>query len=162
MVMAAQFESLVHPFVILFTLPLGWVGVVTGLWLLGLTINVVALIGTVVLTGIVVNDGIVKIDTINRLRIAGVPRRQAIVEGSALRLRPILMTTVTTICALIPLALGLGAGAELQRPLAVAVIGGEFTGTLLTLVVLPVIYELVDRRERPAAVMPETTTPAAM
>ena len=148
MVMAAQFESLLHPFVILFTLPLGWVGVVTGLWLLGLTINVVALIGAVVLTGIVVNDGIVKIDTINRLRQEGMPRRQAVVEGSALRLRPILMTTVTTISALLPLAFGLGAGAELQRPLAVAVIGGEFTGTLLTLIVLPVIYEIVDRRER--------------
>ena len=148
MVMAAQFESLVHPFVILFTLPLGWVGVVTGLWLLGLTINVVALIGAVVLTGIVVNDGIVKIDTINRLRLEGVPLRRAVLDGSALRLRPILMTTVTTICALIPLALGLGAGAELQRPLAVAIIGGEFTGTLLTLIVLPVIYEIVDRRRK--------------
>jgi len=155
MVMAAQFESLLHPFVILFTLPLGWVGVVTGLWLLGLTINVVALIGAVVLTGIVVNDGIVKIDTINRLRLEGVPQRQAILDGSSLRLRPILMTTVTTICALIPLALGLGAGAELQRPLAVAVIGGEFTGTLLTLIVLPVIYEIVDRRRRPQDAMPE-------
>jgi HAE1 family hydrophobic/amphiphilic exporter-1 len=146
MVMAAQFESLVHPFVILFTLPLGWVGVVTGLWLTGLTVNVVALIGAVVLTGIVVNDGIVKIDTINRLRAQGVPRREAILQGSALRLRPILMTTVTTMCALIPLALGLGAGAELQRPLAVAIIGGEFTGTLLTLIVLPVIYDILDRR----------------
>jgi HAE1 family hydrophobic/amphiphilic exporter-1 len=150
MVMAAQFESLVHPFVILCTLPLGWVGVVTGLWLVGLTINVVALIGAVVLTGIVVNDGIVKIDTINRLRAQGMARRQAVIEGSALRLRPILMTTVTTICALIPLALGLGAGAELQRPLAVAVIGGEFTGTLLTLIVLPVIYEILDPRRKPA------------
>ncbi|NKB88263.1 MAG: hypothetical protein GKS06_08590 [Acidobacteria bacterium] len=153
MVMAAQFESLLHPFVILSTLPLGWVGVVTGLWLVGLTVNVVALIGAVVLTGIVVNDGIVKIDTINRLRAEGMPRRQAVLEGSALRLRPILMTTVTTMCALIPLAMGLGAGAELQRPLAVAVIGGEFTGTLLTLIVLPVIYEILDwRRDAPAEV----------
>ncbi len=150
MVMAAQFESLVHPFVILFTLPLGWVGVVTGLWLAGLTINVVALIGAVVLTGIVVNDGIIKLDTINRLRRDGVPLRRAILEGSALRLRPILMTTVTTICALVPLALGLGAGAELQRPLAVAIIGGEFTGTLLTLVVLPVIYEILNPESSPA------------
>ncbi len=149
MVMAAQFESLVHPFVILFTLPLGWVGVVTALWMVGLTVNVVALIGAVVLTGIVVNDGIIKIDIINRLRARGVPLRDAIEQGSALRLRPILMTTVTTICALIPLALGLGAGAELQRPLAIAIIGGEFTGTLLTLVVLPVIYEIVDRRPYP-------------
>lgn len=145
MVMAAQFESLLHPFVILFSLPLGWVGVVIGLWATGLTLNVVALIGGVVLTGIIVNDGIVKIDTINRLRRDGVPLRRAVTEGSHLRLRPILMTTVTTVSALVPLALGLGAGAELQRPLAIAVIGGEATGTLLTLVVLPVIYEMLAR-----------------
>ncbi len=146
MVMAAQFESLRHPLVILLTMPLGWVGAVTALWLTGITINVVALIGAVVLTGIVVNDGIIKIDTINRLRAAGTPLRDAVLEGSALRLRPILMTTVTTICALIPLALGFGAGAELQRPLAIAIIGGEFTGTLLTLIVLPVFYEILNGR----------------
>ena len=156
MVMAAQFESLRHPFVILLTMPLGWVGVVTALWLTGLTINVVALIGAVVLTGIVVNDGIVKIDTINRLRASGMPLREAVVEGSALRLRPILMTTVTTICALVPLALGLGAGAELQRPLAIAIIGGEFTGTLLTLIVLPVFYEMLHgARHRRSVEAPE-------
>ncbi len=148
MVMAAQFESLKHPFIILLSLPLGWVGVVLGLHLTGQSINVVALIGAVVLTGIIVNDAIVKVDTINRLRRRGMPRREAVLEGSALRLRPIVMTSVTTTFALIPMALGLGAGAELQRPLAIAIIGGESTGTLLTLVVIPVIYSLFDRGER--------------
>lgn len=147
MVMAAQFESLKHPFVILLTLPLGWVGVVLALSLTGQSINIVALIGTVVLTGIIVNDAIVKVDTINRLRSEGRPRRQAILEGSALRLRPIVMTSVTTTFALIPMALGLGAAAELQRPLAIAIIGGESVGTLLTLLVIPVIYDLLDREK---------------
>ena len=147
MVMAAQFESIKHPFVILLTLPLGWVGVVTGLALTGQSINIVALIGAVVLTGIIVNDAIVKVDTINRLRRQGYSKRRAIVEGSALRLRPIVMTSVTTTCALIPMALGLGAGAELQRPLAIAIIGGESTGTLLTLLIIPVIYDLFDRQQ---------------
>jgi len=145
MVMAAQFESLKDPFVILLTLPLGWVGVVLGLSVTGQSINVVALIGAVVLTGIIVNDAIVKVDTINRLRRQGKPRRVAILEGSALRLRPIVMTSVTTTLALIPMALGLGAGAELQRPLAIAIIGGESTGTMLTLLIIPVIYDLLDR-----------------
>ncbi len=147
MVMAAQFESLNHPFVILLTLPLGWVGVVLGLSLTGQSINVIAIIGAVVLTGIVVNDAIVKVDTINRLRAAGYARRRAVLEGSAMRLRPIVMTSVTTTFALIPMALGLGAGAELQRPLAIAIIGGESLGTLLTLVVIPVFYEILDRKD---------------
>ena len=146
MVMAAQFESLNHPFVILLTLPLGWVGVVLGLTLTGQSINVIAIIGAVVLTGIVVNDAIVKVDTINRLRAEGYERRRAVLEGSAMRLRPIVMTSVTTTFALIPMALGLGAGAELQRPLAIAIIGGESIGTLLTLMVIPVLYEILDRK----------------
>ena len=148
MVMAAQFESLNHPFVILLSLPLGWVGVILALQVTGQSLNVVALIGAVVLTGIIVNDAIVKIDAINRLRREGYDRRRAVLEGSSLRLRPILMTSVTTTCALIPMALGLGAGAELQRPLAIAIIGGESTGTLLTLIVIPVIYELLDREKK--------------
>ena len=146
MVMAAQFESLNHPFVILLTLPLGWVGVVFGLTLTGQSINVIVIIGAVVLTGIVVNDAIVKVDTINRLRAEGYGRRRAVLEGSAMRLRPIVMTSVTTTFALIPMALGLGAGAELQRPLAIAIIGGESIGTLLTLLVIPVFYEILDRK----------------
>jgi HAE1 family hydrophobic/amphiphilic exporter-1 len=148
MVMASQFESLNHPFVILLSLPLGWVGVVLALAVTGQSINIVAIIGAVVLTGIIVNDAIVKIDTINRLRRQGYELRQAVLEGSELRLRPILMTSMTTTCALIPMALGLGAGAELQQPLAIAIIGGESTGTLLTLLVIPVVYELLDRKKK--------------
>jgi len=148
MVMAAQFESLNHPFVILLSLPLGWVGVILALAVTGQSLNIVALIGGVVLTGVIVNDAIVKIDTINRLRRQGYERRRAVLEGSELRLRPILMTSVTTTCALIPMALGLGAGAELQQPLAIAIIGGESTGTLLTLLVIPVVYELLDREKK--------------
>ena len=148
MVMASQFESLNHPFAILLSLPLGWVGVILALAVTGQSINVVALIGGVVLTGIIVNDAIVKIDAINRLRRQGYERRRAVLEGSELRLRPILMTSVTTTCALIPMALGLGAGAELQQPLAIAIIGGESTGTLLTLLVIPVVYELLDREKK--------------
>ncbi len=148
MVMASQFESLNHPFVIMLSLPLGWVGVILALVATGQSLNIVALIGAVVLTGIIVNDAIVKIDTINRLRRQGHERREAVLVGSELRLRPILMTSVTTTCALIPMALGLGAGAELQQPLAIAIIGGESTGTLLTLLVIPVIYELFDRDKK--------------
>jgi HAE1 family hydrophobic/amphiphilic exporter-1 len=148
MVMASQFESLNHPFVIMLSLPLGWVGVILTLVVTGQSLNIVALIGAVVLTGVIVNDAIVKIDTINRLRREGYERRRAILVGSELRLRPILMTSVTTTCALIPMALGLGAGAELQQPLAIAIIGGESTGTLLTLLVIPVVYELFDREKK--------------
>ncbi|HEX9699470.1 MAG TPA: efflux RND transporter permease subunit [Acidobacteriota bacterium] len=161
MVMAAQFESIKHPFVILVSLPLGWVGVVLALRLTGQSMNVVALIGGVVLTGIIVNDAIVKIDTINRLRREGMPLRQAVLQGSALRLRPIVMTSVTTTCALIPMALGLGAGAELQRPLAIAIIGGESTGTLLTLLVIPVIYELLDREKPDPSAAPRAAAQPA-
>jgi HAE1 family hydrophobic/amphiphilic exporter-1 len=157
MVMASQFESLKHPFVILLSLPLGWVGVILALAVTGQSLNIVALIGAVVLTGIIVNDAIVKIDTINRLRRQGYERRRAILTGSELRLRPILMTSVTTTCALIPMALGLGAGAELQQPLAIAIIGGESTGTLLTLLVIPVVYELFDREK--AAKLPADEKP---
>ncbi len=158
MVMAAQFESLNHPFVILLTLPLGWVGVVLGLTVTGQSINIIAIIGAVVLTGIIVNDAIVKVDTINRLRAAGYGRRRAVLEGSAMRLRPIVMTSVTTTLALIPMAMGLGAGAELQRPLAIAIIGGETTGTLLTLLVIPVFYEVLDRKRKHSPTPEEAAT----
>ena len=158
MVMAAQFESLNHPFVILLALPLGWVGVVLGLTLTGQSINVIAIIGAVVLTGIVVNDAIIKVDTINRLRAEGYERRRAVLEGSAMRLRPIVMTSVTTTFALIPMALGWGAGAELQRPLAIAIIGGESIGTLLTLLIIPVLYEILDRKTKYSPTLEEAKT----
>ncbi len=147
LVMASQFESFLHPFVIIFTLPLGAIGVIGALTLTGNTINVVALIGTVMLAGIVVNNAIVLIDAVNRLRREeGMSKRQALVEAGQRRLRPILMTSATTIFGLLPMALGLGEGAELRAPLAITVIGGLAVATLLTLIVIPVVYSLLDRK----------------
>ncbi len=147
LVMASQFESFLHPFVIIFTLPLGAIGVVCALALTGNTINVVALIGAVMLAGIVVNNAIVLIDAVNRLRREeGMAKHQALVEAGLRRLRPILMTSATTIFGLLPMALGLGEGAELRAPLAITVIGGLAVATLLTLIVIPVVYSLLDRQ----------------
>ena len=146
MIMAAQFESLLHPFLIMFTLPMGLAGAFVALFLTGQTINVISVIGIVVLTGIVGDNAIVKIDYTNQLRRSGLPLRQAVVEGSAVRLRPILMSTATTVFGLIPMSLGIGKGAELQRPLGITVLGGLIFSTFLTLILIPVIYELVEKR----------------
>ncbi len=146
LVMAATFESFLHPFLVLFTIPLALVGVVAGLLLTGTTVTVIVLIGAVMLVGIVVNNAIVLIDTINRLRRAGVAKREAVVRAGHLRLRPILMTTLTTILGLTPMALSWGEGAELRSPLAITVAGGLLLSTLLTLVVIPAAYKLVPSR----------------
>jgi len=147
MIMAAQFESLRHPFLILFTLPMGLTGAVWALFLTGQTLNVISVIGMVVLAGIVVNDAIVKIDYTNQLRKRGLGLREAIMEASRVRLRPILMTTVTTVFGLFPMSLGLGRGSELQQPLAISVIGGLILATFLTLILIPLAYELAERRK---------------
>ncbi|MFC1559296.1 efflux RND transporter permease subunit [Gemmatimonadota bacterium] len=144
MILAAQFESPLHPFTIMATVPLAGIGVVLGLKLFGSSINIMSLVGMVMLTGIVVNDGIIKVDFINQLRAKDRPLRKAIVEAGHYRLRPVLMTTVTTMLGLTPMAIGFGAGAELRRPLAIAVIGGEFSATALTLIVIPVVYSLIE------------------
>jgi hydrophobic/amphiphilic exporter-1 (mainly G- bacteria), HAE1 family len=149
LVMAAQFESLLHPLVILFSIPVGAVGAVGALILVGQPINVVVLIGLVMLGGIVVNNAIVLVDAVNHLRREGLDRRQALIQAGARRLRPILMTTGTTVLGLLPMALGLGEGAELRAPLAVTVIGGLTASTLLTLVVVPAAYLLLDRKRDP-------------
>ncbi|MBT8140736.1 MAG: efflux RND transporter permease subunit [Gammaproteobacteria bacterium] len=146
LVMASQFESLVHPFVILFTIPLALIGSILALYVTGTTINVVALIGLIMLAGIVVNNGIVLIDLINQLRAAGLAKTQAILEGSRDRLRPILMTAMTTILGLLPMAIGVGEGAEIRAPMAITVIGGMLVATLLTLIVIPVVYSLLDNK----------------
>ena len=146
LVMASQFESFLHPFVILFTIPLALIGVVLALLVTGKTISVVVLLGVILLAGIVVNNAIVLVDFINQMRARGVARRQAIMESGRSRLRPILMTTLTTVLGLIPLALGIGEGAEVRAPMAITVIGGLSMSTLLTLVVIPVVYDLVDRK----------------
>ncbi|HEX9652301.1 MAG TPA: efflux RND transporter permease subunit, partial [bacterium] len=144
MVLASLFESLLHPFTILLTLPLAGVGVVFAFLLVGEPLSVMAYIGIIMLAGIAVNNAIVLVDYINRLRTDGRPRREAILQASRDRLRPILMTTATTILALLPLTIGIGEGAKLRAPMAIAVIGGLVSSTILTLVVIPVVYELID------------------
>jgi len=151
LVMASQFESLIHPFVILFTIPLALVGAVLALFLTGTTINIVAFIGVIMLAGIVVNNAIVLVDLINQLRQQGVERIEAIMEAGTARLRPILMTSLTTALGLLPMALGFGEGSEVRTPMAITVIGGLLVSTLLTLVVIPVVYSLLDRKRWPAA-----------
>ena len=146
LVMASQFESLVHPFVILFTIPLAAIGAIVALYVTGSIINVVALIGMIILAGIVVKNGIVLIDLVNRKRDEGYARNEAILIGGRTRLRPILMTTATAVLGLLPIAIGMGAGGEMQRPMAITVIGGLTVSTLLTLVVIPVLYTLLDRK----------------
>jgi multidrug efflux pump subunit AcrB len=147
LVMASEFESLIHPFVILFTIPLALIGAVLALFVTGSVINVIALIGMIMLAGIVVKNGIVLIDLVNRLREEGMDRTQALLQGGRSRLRPIMMTTLTAILGLVPMAIGSGEGAEVRAPMAITVIGGLMVSTILTLVVIPVVYTLLDRHE---------------
>jgi HAE1 family hydrophobic/amphiphilic exporter-1 len=152
LVMASQFESLIHPFVIMFTIPFGLIGVVLTLLITNTTISVVVLIGVIMLAGIVVNNAIVLIDYVNRLRREkGLPKIDALKEACEVRLRPILMTTTTTILALLPMAIGFGEGAEVRAPMAIAVIGGLSISTLLTLILIPSVYSLVQSEKQPAA-----------
>ena len=145
LVMASQFESLLHPFVILFTVPMALAGAIIGLWLSGSTLSVIVFIGLMMLGGIIVNNAIVLVDRINRQRREGLALREAIMEAGRTRLRPIVMTAATTILALLPMALGFGDGGELRAPMAITVIGGLLAGTLLTLVVIPVSYYRIER-----------------
>lgn len=143
MVMAATFENLVHPFIILFTIPLALIGVVLGLWFADLSISVIALIGVIFLAGVVVNNAIVLIDAVNRFRHDGLEKLEAVVKAGHVRLRPILMTTLTTVLGLLPMAIGFGEGSELRTPLAVVVSTGLFLATFLTLLVVPAVYMIV-------------------
>jgi len=146
-VMASQFESLIHPFVIMFTIPLALIGVVFILWLLSVPLSVVVFLGLIMLAGIVVNNAIVLVDYINRLRANGMNKIDAIVTAGSVRLRPILMTTATTVLGLLPMALGLGEGAEIRTPMAITVVAGLISSTVLTLLVIPTVYALVDRKD---------------
>ncbi|MEX2362164.1 MAG: efflux RND transporter permease subunit, partial [Balneolaceae bacterium] len=147
LVMASQFESLLHPFIILFTIPLALVGAILALYLTGTTISIVVFIGLILLAGIVVNNAIVLIDLVNQLRQKGTDKLEAIMEGGKSRFRPIVMTTLTTTLGLLPLAIGFGDGAELRAPMGITVIGGLLVSTLLTLVVIPVMYDIMDRKQ---------------
>lgn len=144
MILAAQFESLMHPFVIMMSVPLGFSGGFLGLFLTGRTLSVPSIIGLLMMAGIVINNGILLVTYINTLRAAGKDRAEAIETAGPIRLRPILMTTLTTVLAMLPLALGIGEGAEIQAPMATAIIGGLLLSTVLTLIITPVIYTLMD------------------
>ncbi len=146
LVMASQFESLLHPFVILFSIPLAVVGAVVGLKLFNMPLSVIAGIGIIMLAGIVVNNAIVLIDRVNQLRGEGVAKADALIEAGRSRLRAITMTTVTTLVGFLPMAFGIGDGAEIRQPMAITVIAGLTVSTVLTLVVIPVVYLLMDRR----------------
>ena len=150
LIMASQFESLLHPLVILFTIPLALVGAVLALFIPGTTINVIAFVGVIMLAGIVVNNAIILVDLINQLRAQGMEKTAAIMAAGSIRLRPIVMTTLTTALGLLPMAIGFGEGAEVRTPMAITVIGGLLVSTLLTLVVIPVVYSLLDRKKWPA------------
>jgi HAE1 family hydrophobic/amphiphilic exporter-1 len=149
MVMAAQYESLLHPFVIMFTLPLSFVGVAWTLFLTGTTLSVNSIIGVIVLAGIVVNNAILLVDYTNLLRGRGLALEEAVVNATMVRTRPVLMTALTTMLGMFPMALGIGEGAELNYPMARAVVGGLGAATFLTLVVIPVVYTSFEKARRP-------------
>jgi HAE1 family hydrophobic/amphiphilic exporter-1 len=144
-IMAAQFESLSQPFLIMLTIPLAFIGTVVALKALEINLSVVVFLGMIMLAGIVVNNAIVLVDYINTLRRRGMPREEAILTAGSVRLRPILMTTATTVLGLTPMALGLGDGAEIRTPMALAVISGLISSTALTLLVIPTLYAAMDR-----------------
>lgn len=146
LVMASQFESLLHPLVILFSMPFGLIGLLVTLYLFAVSISIVVLIGAILLAGIVVNNAIILVDYTNRLRrVDGLGKQEALLRACSVRLRPILMTTATTVLGLLPMAIGLGAGSELRGPMALTVIGGLIASTALTLLILPAVYTVLDR-----------------
>ncbi len=151
-VMASQFESFVHPLVILFTVPFALIGVILLLWILGIPMNIMVFLGFIMLAGIVVNNAIVLVDYINQLRKKGLAKNEAIKQAGHARLRPILMTTATTVLGLLPMALGLGEGAEIRTPMAITVIAGLISATVLTLVVIPTVYAIFTPKDKVAAV----------
>ena len=148
LIMVAQFQSLRSPFIIMFTVPLAFTGGLLALWIAGMPVSVIAMIGFVMLSGIIVNNGIVFIDYTNQLIKEGIPQKEALVTAGMTRLRPIVMTALTTILGLSTMAIGVGMGADMAQPMAVVTIGGLIYGTILTLVVVPCIFDLFHRRER--------------
>lgn len=147
-VMACQFESLLHPAIVMFTVPMALIGVVYALKLTGISISVTVFIGGIVLVGIVVNNAIVLVDYVNQLRSRGMAKRDALVLAGKVRLRPILMTTITTVLGLIPMAFYSGEGAEMRQPMAITVMAGLSTATVLTLVIIPMVYYLFGGRDK--------------
>ena len=148
LIMVAQFQSLLSPFIIMFTVPLAFTGGLLALWIADMPVSVIAMIGFVMLSGIIVNNGIVFVDYTNQLIGQGIPKKKALVQAGTTRLRPIIMTALTTILGLSTLAMGMGVGADMVQPMAVVTIGGLIYGTLLTLLVVPCIYDLFHRKDK--------------
>ena len=147
LIMVAQFQSLLSPFIVMFTIPLAFTGGFLGLYLSGSEVSIIAMLGFIMLAGIIVNNGIVLVDYINQLRRGGIEKKEAIIQAGKTRIRPILMTALTTILGLSTMAAGLGMGADMMQPMAIVVIGGLVYGTLLTLFVVPCIYDLLNRKK---------------
>lgn len=147
LIMVAQFQSLKSPFIIMFTIPLAFTGGFLGLLITGFDVSVVALLGFVMLCGIIVNNGIVLVDYINNLRLEGKERREAIVEAGKTRMRPILITAITSVLGLSTMALGIGTGSEIMQPIAIVCIGGLLYATIMTLYIVPVIYDILSKKE---------------
>ncbi len=144
-IMASLFESFLQPFVIMFTIPLSLIGVILILLVTGTTLSVPAFVGVIILSGIVVNNGIVLIDHTNQLRREGIEKHKALIQAGADRMRPVLITAITTMGGMLPMAISKGQGAEMRSPMAIAVIGGLLSATFFTLVIIPAIYSLVDK-----------------
>ena len=147
LVMVAQFQSLRSPLIVMFTIPLAFTGGFLALLLAGIEVSVISLIGFVMLVGVIVNNGIVLVDYINQLRLEGMGRREAIIEAGVTRLRPILMTSLTTILGLVVMAFGKDVGTALMQPVALVCIGGLLYATLMTLLVVPCMYDILSRRD---------------
>ena len=148
LIMVAQFQSLLSPFIIMFTIPLAFTGGFLGLLMSGSEVSVIALIGFVMLSGIIVNNGIVLVDYINQLRAEGMEKREAIIRAGKTRIRPVMMTALTTILALSTMAFSNDMGADMSKPMSIVTIGGLIYGTLMTLFVVPCIYDIFIRNKR--------------
>jgi len=148
MVLAAQFESFVHPFTIMLSIPFSIVGAILGLLVTGQTLNIISLIGVIMLMGLVTKNAILFVDYANHLIDDGIEVKEALIQAGSVRLRPIIMTTMAMIFGMLPVALGIGAGAESRQSMAVAVIGGLITSTILILVIVPLVYLLISRLQK--------------
>ena len=150
MIMVAQFQSLKSPFIVMFTIPLAFTGGLLLLWILGFNISIVAMLGILVLAGVVVNNGIVFVDYANQLVAEDKTVREAILQTGRDRIRPIIMTAITTILGLVTISLGIGEGTDMVQPMGIVVIGGLMYATLLTLFVIPVLYEVFNKKKHSA------------
>ena len=146
-VMACQFGSIWHPALVMFSVPLAFVGVIYVLAWQNIDLSIMVFLGGIILAGIVVNDAIVLVDYINQLRRRGLKKRDAVIQAGQVRLRPIIMTTVTTVLGLVPMMLAMGDGSELRQPMAMTVMAGLTSATVLTLIIIPVVYDLLGGRD---------------